>query len=265
MALLSRFLLASLALTLVSSAAGSSRGELFEPLTPYVKALHARRQSVIGGLLRARQGCDIGESECGVDGCCDIGTSCCSGQGCCPLSTVCDGNGCCPIGKVCSGDSGQCAISTQVNCPDGNGCCDSVSDCATDANGPFCQDEGGGGGGGGGGGSPTATTTKKTTTTPTTKLTITTDETETTEHNSSPTHTVGGNSGDDTPIVTPTKSAANTFSTGTALGATSAPTDAAGGGPSLRRHGWFCDDHSHFPANSGRAERIRSHSTRCLK
>ncbi|KAJ6602689.1 hypothetical protein DFH09DRAFT_1125331 [Mycena vulgaris] len=235
MALLSRFLLlASLALTLVSPAVGSSRGAVFKPLTPYVQALHVQHPSVIGGLLRARQGCDFGESECGV-GCCKIGASCCSGKGCCPLGTYCDGGGCCSIGELCSGDSGQCAISTHVSCPDGNGCCASASDCATDADGPFCRNEGGGGGGNGGSGnSPatkTTTTTKKTTTTPTTKLTTTTDETETTEHNSFPTDTVGGNSGDDIPITTPTKSAAKTSSTRTALDATSAPTDAAGGGP----------------------------------
>jgi hypothetical protein len=107
MALLSRFLLfASLALALVSPAASSSRGELSKPPTPYVKALHARRPSVIGGLLRVRQSCGIGESNCGV-GCCDIGTSCCSGkleQG--PLclsfnwSLHLSGQGCCPLGYV---------------------------------------------------------------------------------------------------------------------------------------------------------------------
>jgi hypothetical protein len=80
MAILSRcLLLGSLALTLVSPVAGSSRGAVFKQLTPYVQALHTRRLSVIGGLLRARQGCDFGETECGTDGCCEALANCCSG------------------------------------------------------------------------------------------------------------------------------------------------------------------------------------------
>ncbi|KAJ6448235.1 hypothetical protein DFH09DRAFT_1118885 [Mycena vulgaris] len=44
-------LLAGLAFALVSLAAGSRRRAVFKPLTPYVQTLHARRPSVIGGLL----------------------------------------------------------------------------------------------------------------------------------------------------------------------------------------------------------------------
>jgi hypothetical protein len=76
MTLVSRYLLlASLAFTL---AAGSRRRAVFKPLIPYLQTVPARNPSVIGGLLRVRQGCGLGESECG-NGCCDIGTSCCSG------------------------------------------------------------------------------------------------------------------------------------------------------------------------------------------
>ncbi|KAJ6564739.1 hypothetical protein B0H19DRAFT_1259153 [Mycena capillaripes] len=102
MALLSRFLpLASLALTLVSPAAGSSRGAVVKPLTPYVQALHARRPSVIGGLLRARQSCASGFSKCSPTTCCPNGTICCAGGECCSAGTYCDGGGCCPLGKLC--------------------------------------------------------------------------------------------------------------------------------------------------------------------
>ncbi|KAJ6536486.1 hypothetical protein DFH09DRAFT_1324730 [Mycena vulgaris] len=52
MAPISRLLLAGLAFALVSLAAGSRRRAVFKPLTPYVQTLHARRPSVIGGLLQ---------------------------------------------------------------------------------------------------------------------------------------------------------------------------------------------------------------------